>query len=541
MDARNVWLLLGMFLTALAVLLLELLDSRLLSVLTWYHISFMAVSLAMLGAAAGAVLVFLNFRRLEALGPPRALYLLTLVFALSIPATHLILKEVQIPTIIALTWKNILPLASTVVILALPFLLSGAAITVGLTMVGGRIGLIYGADLLGASAGCLLIVPLLQHLDMASALFVVAAIAAAGSACFARFHGAGRDRVLAGTAILLFALGLGHAWLGAPLEMSAEARAMYTSKWNAYSHVLIGERAKGPPFYWGRGAVAEQPKLESIPMVIDRNAATPMTGWDGDPASLSWVQYDVTALPYHLRNGSVAIIGVGGGRDILAAIWGRSTSITAIEYNEIFVRLLRESHREFTQLADFEGVTLVNDEGRAYLTRSPERFDVIQMSLVDTMAATGAGAFTLSENGLYTVEAWRLFLDRLKPTGVLSTSRWFSPSKISETSRLLALCVTVQLERGARDPADHIALITRGHVATLLTSPEPFLADDVNTMMELAGNLQFDVVAIPGHPPADLQLARILSSSSLEELRQAVAHPHFDLTAPTDSRPISSI
>ncbi len=123
MDVRNVWLLLGMFLTSLAVLLLELLDSRLLSVLTWYHISFMAVSLAMLGMAAGAVLVFLSHRALEALGPARALHVLTLVFALSIPATHLILRTIKIPSLIALTWENTIPLASTVVILAVPFLL----------------------------------------------------------------------------------------------------------------------------------------------------------------------------------------------------------------------------------------------------------------------------------------------------------------------------------------------------------------------------------------------------------------------------------
>ena len=400
MDVRNIWLLLGMFVTSLAVLLLELLDSRLLSVLTWYHISFMAVSLAMLGMAAGAVLVFLNHRSLEALGPARALHVLTLVFALSIPATHLILRTIKIPSVIALTWENTIPLALTVMILAVPFLLSGAAITIGLTMVGGSIGLVYGADLLGASAGCLLIVPLLQHLDMASALFVVAALATTGSACFARSHGSGHARLLAGTATLLLALGLGHAWRGAPLEMSAEARAVFTSEWNAYSHVLIGQASRQPPFYWGRGVVADQPEQESIGMVIDGKAATPMTRWDGDPGSLSWVQYDVTALPYHVRRGDVAIVGIGGGRDILAAIWGGSTSITAIEYNEIFVRLLMGSHREFAHLADFPGLELVNDEGRAYLTRSPERFDILQMSLVDTWAATGAGAFTLSENAL---------------------------------------------------------------------------------------------------------------------------------------------
>ena len=80
------------------------------------------------------------------------------------------------------------------------------------------------------------------------------------------------------------------------------------------------------------------------------------------------------------------------------------------------------------------GVTIVHDEARSYLTRTPERFDVLQMSLIDTWAATGAGAFTLTENGLYTRDGWRVFLRTLTPTGVFSVSRWFNPANVSETT-----------------------------------------------------------------------------------------------------------
>ena len=188
-------------------------------------------------------------------------------------------------------------------------------------------------------------------------------------------------------------------------------------------------------------------------MIVDGEAGTPMTEWDGNPASLDWVSYDVTALPYHLRKGgTVAVVGVGGGRDVLAAIWSGEPAITGIEINGNVLALLTRYHRRFTRLADHPGVQLVHDEGRAYLTRTRDRFDVIQMSLVDTWAATGAGAFTLSENSLYTIDAWRMFLDRLAPTGVLSVSRWFSPVRASETSRLLALAVRALLDRGVGSP-----------------------------------------------------------------------------------------
>ena len=89
---------------------------------------------------------------------------------------------------------------------------------------------------------------------------------------------------------------------------------------------------------------------------------------------------------------------------------------------------------EFVGLNKIDGVTLVVDEGRSWFARSRETFDVIQMSLIDTWAATGAGAFTLSENGLYTVEAWQIFLRRLTPNGVFTVSRWYSPRYQSDSS-----------------------------------------------------------------------------------------------------------
>ena len=88
--------------------------------------------------------------------------------------------------------------------------------------------------------------------------------------------------------------------------------------------------------------------------------------------------------------------------------------IVGIDVNSAMIRTLTKSDRDFAGIAARPEVTLVHDDGRAFVTRTDRAFDVIQMSLVDTWAATGAGAFTLSENGLYTVQAWRTFLDRLK-------------------------------------------------------------------------------------------------------------------------------
>jgi hypothetical protein len=274
-------------------------------------------------------------------------------------------------------------------------------------------------------------------------------------------------------------------------------------------------------------------------MGIDGCAGTVLTTWDGDPGSLAWVQHDVTALPYHLRRGGdVAVIGVGGGRDLLTALWARSRSVTGIEVNGALIDLLEGELRSRAGLADRPEVTLVHDEARSWLTRTPRRFDVLQMSLIDTWAATGAGAFTLSENGLYTVEAWKVFLGHLTPRGLFSVSRWYSPERASETSRLLALATQALLERGVADPRQHLVLVSGGGaVATLLVSNQPLPRAEVERVLAVQIRYGFRMLLAPGLRPADPLLGRIAASRSSEELEQVLATQPYDYSPPRDARP----
>jgi hypothetical protein len=159
------------------------------------------------------------------------------------------------------------------------------------------------------------------------------------------------------------------------------------------------------------------------------------------------------------------------------------------------------------------------------------------MSLVDTWASTGAGAFTLSENGLYTLEAWRVFLDRLRPGGVLSVSRWFNPEDVSETSRLLALGIAALIDRGIANPIDHVLLVVRENVATLMVSTAPFTEEDQDVTGAVATDREFRIVVAPWATAGDGHLARIARSRSVADLTMAAADPLFDFSPPTDSRP----
>jgi predicted membrane-bound spermidine synthase len=151
---------------------------------------------------------------------------------------------------------------------------------------------------------------------------------------------------------------------------------------------------------------------------IDGEAGTPIYRFDGNWDDIDFLRYDATALAYFIRHsGRAAIVGVGGGRDVLTASLFGFRDVTGVEYNPILADLFTSTYREFSGVSHMPWFHMFVDDARSWFARSRDQFDLIQMSLIDTWAATGAGAFTLSENGLYTVEGWRRFMQRLTPDG----------------------------------------------------------------------------------------------------------------------------
>jgi len=540
------WLGPGLFFATLSTLLLETLDARMLSVLTWYHLSFFAVSLAMLGMAAGAVYVFVRPDQFSPERAPRAVAHAALLFAASIPCSHLLTLVMPFLPLNEISVMEVLSIAAFTVVLGVPFALSGVTVTLALTRCRGPIGRLYAYDLVGAALGCLLVVPVLEVSNVSSAVFLAGAAAGVAAFCFARFAGSGRITAPVAMAGVLIAAAIVNSGSHPPLQIIYPKnrqlwllnRLNEIERWNSHSYVIVQRPGDSDAFLWGPGIGADQFKARIAWLAIDGEAGSPITEWDGNPASLEWVSYDVTTLPYYIRNGDVGVIGVGGGRDILAALWGRNRSVLGIDVNRIMIDLQTGSHRGFANIANQPQVTLVHDDGRAYLTRTDRRFDIIQISLVDTWASTGAGAFSLSENGLYTVDAWRVFLERLKPGGVLSVSRWFDPHNVSETSRLVSLGVGALLDRGITNPGDHLILAVREKIATLMISTAPFTTADRAKLSGVMADKGFELAVSPWSPATGGPvIERISHSTTRQALDQAIADPLYDYSPPTDARP----
>jgi hypothetical protein len=151
--------------------------------------------------------------------------------------------------------------------------------------------------------------------------------------------------------------------------------------------------------------------------------------------------------------------------------------IRGIEINPAIFEVLTDKFADFAGHLDRQpGVSLVNAEARSYINHSSKRYDLVQISLIDTWAATAAGGLTLTENRLYTVEAFDDFYRALKPGGLLSVSRWYADSHRGEFYRLVAIAADALQRRGvaAAELARHVVALNVGDIITVITRPDAF-------------------------------------------------------------------
>jgi len=535
----------GLFLVTMATLMYEILLTRIFSVTMYYHFAFVAISLAMFGLSAGSVLVYVfpDFFRQE-----RAQSLLaqsSLALAIAIPVSFLL--HLAIPFFIHRSLVGIFAVVVNYCILSIPFVFSGVCVSIALTKFPEQISRFYAADLAGAAFGCLLLIVTLKITDGPTNVIIAAALISLGSLFFLAGTGCQRLKRLAITTcvcLLGFTVAnsiLVHQQRGAlkPIWVKGalEERPLF-EKWNSFSRIIVFGDPDEPiaPIGWNISETytVDHP-VRQLRLNIDADAATVQTHFDGNISDHDYLKYDLTNIAHYLRpNADVCVIGVGGGRDLLSALAFDQRSVLGIEINEDIIATVNGRYGDFTgHLDQNPRVTFVNDEARSYLTKEARQFDIIESSFIDSWAATAAGAFVLTENALYTVEAWQVFLDKLKPGGILTFTRWYNPEAPDEVYRLTSLARAALLARGVTAPGGHIMIVRKDQGASLLASNSPFTAHDVETIEQVAQRMNFQILLSP-KSAADPTLASIASQSDLTTF-----YDNFpvDIEATTDNKP----
>jgi hypothetical protein len=537
----------GIFCIACSSLIAEILLTRISSVISWYHLAFFVISLAMLGMTAGAIWVFLRKQDFEADAVPRQLARYSALFAVLAPVTMAL--AMSMPLLPVSSLMDFFALLTFGGLFALPFVAAGVVLTLALTRAGLSPAVAYGVDLIGAAIGCALVIPILAFADAPTGMLLASALAALAGLSFAKAaeqpiwrHGS----LMIGL-IVLALLNLAPRGEFSPLRplwvkgIHEDPASMQWVSWNTYSRITVDKDVHIPPVNWGESlAMPEELKagVDQRNIKIDGAAATMMAKHGNELEKHAYLEWDITSFAHLLRpKGPAAVIGVGGGRDLLAAARAGHDAIVGVELNQLIVDLHEEEMRDYSRMIDIPGVELYSDEARSWFAQNDRRFSVLAMSLIDTWASTGAGAYSLSENGLYTVDAWEIFVNRVEKDGIFTVSRWWHPQSPGETTRMCAVAFELLWRMGVEDPRKHIILLQTRSVATLLLSPTPFSDEDLDLMQREAVKRRFNMLATPRKMPRIQMLQDLWSQQKVEALYNWAATQTLDVSPSTDDRP----
>ncbi len=455
---------LGVALTTLATLLLELSLTRIFSVVFYYHFAFLAISIALFGLGVGGVFSYVVagwktplFRKLG--------YLSMLNSLLVLAALAVVLGQKEEPG----AWDLTLVYFTT----SLPFFVSGTIVSLAISETVERIDRVYFFDLLGASAGCLLLVPFLNHFGGTSTVMLVAVLFAAAGAIWHSMAGSVKLRATAvALALALFSFVFynnTHNIIAIRYAKGQKLKKEEFVQWNSFSRIGVRDYR----------------------IFIDADASTGIAGFDFahlTPNERHQLLEQGPALPYAVRPGAKAlIIGPGGGWDVSRALASGSHDITGVEINPIIAttimrdRFVPQSRGLYLR----PDVHIFVEDGRSFVRRSHDKYQVVQATLVDTWASTAAGAFALSENNLYTTDALRDYLLHLTDDGMVAFTRWgLDPPR--ESLRLVSLAMAALHQIGELEPWRHVIVGREGSTEgwgaqdTVLIARKPFPDSDLS-------------------------------------------------------------
>ena len=503
----------------MATLLLELSLTRVFSVIYYYHFAFLAISIALFGLGTGGVLSYVVagwpgslFTKLGRLATTNSIAIVLSLWFLLSQTGDMTTGELMAAYFAA----------------AVPFVLAGIILSLVVAETIGRVDRVYFFDLIGAAAGCALLVELLNWIGGPNTIIVTAVLFAVSAAIWFNLARSSRERVVA-VVIGLLLVGLITLNSKRPIIDVTYAKGQRISgeefvKWNSFSRI----------------ALKPEGNMKSI--VIDADAATGVAHFNFEhlaPKERFDLTYHGPGFPYILRPGAkTLVIGPGGGWDVARALASGSKDITGVEINPIIANvIMRKRFPQYSSRLYFRPeVHIEVEDGRSFVRRSDDHYQVLQATLVDTWASTAAGAFALSENNLYTTEAFHDYLDHLTPNGIMAFTRWgFVPPR--ESLRVVALADAALQALGQANPARNVIVIREdlqklsqwGAQDTILISRQPFSDSDIARLQQAAQTAKMEAVYFPGTTAA----------SAFRDLLTASDRNRFYDTYTFDVRPVS--
>ena len=529
----------AIFLISAAALGLELVLVRTFSIGHWHHFSFLVISTALLGFAAGGTFVTIGSKLLTE-RYKKSQWCFAIGLALSVPFVFKVSQKVPLDEL-QLIWdaRQVLYLFAYYLLFFIPFFFAGSFIALAFTVFADKVHRLYFYNMTGSGLGVAAIVTLMYGNSPEQLLLVIGSVAFFVALVLS--FGISRHWVVATLACAAICL-LAFSPCGVPaLRLEIE---ICESKSLVYYNALPQAKSLAVRYSpLARLDCVQAPTIRHFPgLELTYQGRLPrqmliVSDADGISAvnhferldDLDCFDHTTSALGYHLLGEpDVCIIGAGGGTDVAQALAHSASKVTAVEMNSQMIDLVRNEFGEFASgLYKRDDVEVVITEGRSFLQTSRELFDIINISLLDSFSASAAGIGALNESHLYTTEAIEQALRRLRPSGLLSITRMLkSPPR--DSIKMFATITEALRRCDVDNPAEHIIMIRSWATATIVVSPRPFSNLQVANARRFARERSFDLVHLPGIKPEEVNQFHILDEPIYYESVQQILSAEYE-------------
>jgi hypothetical protein len=581
-----IFLFVTLFVLSLSVLLFELTLTRIFSIVLWYDYAFMAISVAFFGLGIGALLIHILKDRIREDKLPSKILQSIILFAVSLPIFLFVIGHV-IPS--NTSYIYLFYLASSI-----PFFFAGISMALIYLTMPKEISKLYFVDLVGAATATLMLDPLIRILGAESALISIDLLVIGPSLIATlifipsqhkkdpSIHLVIENKTMS-YAFIVFVVSAIFLATNAGSTILAiqpgEIKGLHyqltnpsifkhlLTQWNSFSRIDVTRQMN----YHNNGSADSTGRSKTLAQIaIDADADTPVFKWNGSISDLQWLKNFMDYMPYEISNAnnSTLVIGSGGGEDVLVALAGGSKNVTAVELNPLIVSAAKQfGGSSAGNLYDRKYVRLFIDDGRRFISSTNSKYDKIVIKLVDSWAAQLAGGYALSENYLYTVEAFKQYLQHLNgDNGMLVMVRWNI-----ELPRLIPLVVeslrqeeTAALKRSIQDISKQILVVEDNpglffgsnaqrtvYPVLVIVKNSPFTSSELELAKQRIVRDNAKVIIMPGEyvqPPYDNLLSTDINGrNNINDIqKRPISQVNYDpqqegtifgLRPPTDDSP----
>ncbi len=524
MDEKKIpHLYFGIFFIAFATMLFELGLTRILSISQWYHFAFMIISIALLGYGVSGTFLAIFSKIINKHNINDLLAFSSICFSNGCFLSYLIINNLPFDSF-RLAWetKQVFYLIIYYISLAIPFFFSGLCLGLVLAKIPSKVNNFYFYNLIGSGLGCLATTGFIHLMGSSSIVIFSALFGILATLLFSSRQY--NKAVITGSLIsglLLFIFisfpGILKIRMSPYKSLSSilrfpDAKILITET-NSFSKVDVVQSnvIKYAP---GLSYMYEKSLPLQKGLTIDGDNLSALSYTDFSLTHAEFLDFLPTSINYKFRPLQKAlIINPGGGLDVLSSLYHKVKIITIIEENPLIAKLIKEKFNKYTgNIYNRPNTYLFSEGGRGFVKRTKDKFNLVQISLTGTFAVVSSGVLSLSENYLYTREAFEDYLKIVSDNGYLSITRWIQLPP-SEELKIGATLIAALENMGIKNPYHHIIGLRTLTTATYLAKKSPFSMDEIKILKQFCKERRFDIIYCPGINPSDTNKYNVLDES----------------------------